>query len=344
MGPLMVDVQGLELTPDDIRLLQSPAVGGVILFSRNFFDRQQLQALTRQIHALRNPKLLIAIDQEGGRVQRLRNTFTELPPMASFGNIYRQDRSRAIRLAETGGWLMAVELLEVGIDFSFAPVVDLNFGANDVIGDRSFDRDVDVVSVLANAWIRGMRRAGMGSVAKHFPGHGGVSVDSHVSLPVDNREIGDLLIDDLVPFQRVIEHGVNGVMSAHIVFDHIDQQPATFSHYWLQTVLREQLAFKGAVFSDDLSMGAVCDYGDVIQRSQMALRAGCDMVLICNCPADAQYACANMKEPLSATSLSRLLPFHGKLAQDPNLAARKAAAAQNIADLLPDSGIQLDLE
>lgn len=345
MGPLMVDVSGLELTEDDVRLLQSPAVGGVILFARNYQDRSQLAALTGRIHVIKHPRLLIAVDQEGGRVQRFRSGFTELPPLSAFGKIYQRDRSKALHLAESTAWLMASELLEVGIDFSFAPVVDLNFGVSEVIGDRSFHRQVDTVSALANAWIRGMHRAGMASVAKHFPGHGAVAADSHMALPIDKRSYGDLLVDDLVPFQRAIEHGVKGIMTAHIIYSSMHTAPATFSSYWLQQVLRQQLGFRGAVFSDDLSMLAVADYGDIVTRTKLALEAGCDMALICNAPADSQLACATLTDTLSATSLTRLTPFHGKRPGGSDYAEQKSAAIKNVASVYSDAdAVQLDLE
>ena len=256
LGPLMVDLRADSLSAQEQELLVSPQVGGVILFSRNFTSVENLIALINHIHELRHPRLLVAIDQEGGRVQRLRDGFSQLPAIKLLGDVYLEDPARACELAEITGWLMAAELRSVGIDFSFAPVLDLDHGMSQVIGDRAFHRDSEVVSILALSYIHGMRKAGMQAVGKHFPGHGAVIADSHIDLPADSREFQDILMDDIVPFQRMINQGLAGIMSAHVLYEKVDNEVATYSSKWLSIVLRQQLEFKGVIFSDDLSMKA----------------------------------------------------------------------------------------
>lgn len=282
LGPVMLDLAGLELTAEERELLRHPAVGGVILFSRNYRDPDQLAALTTAIHALREPRLLIGVDQEGGRVQRCREGLTRLPPAARFGKLARRHPQHARQAAEAVGWLMAAELRVLGVDFSFAPVLDLDRGVSGVIGDRAFADTINGVSDLARAWCEGARAAGMASVGKHFPGHGGVAADSHAELPSDDRRFEAIAMEDLVPFERLIRHGLEAVMPAHVLYPHVDARPAGFSPYWLKEILRGQLAFQGVIFSDDLNMGAAAAGGGYADRARAALDAGCDILLICN--------------------------------------------------------------
>ncbi len=306
LGPIMTDVSGVVLTDEDRELLEHPAIGGVILFSRNYVDDQQLRDLVGSVAAIRTPSLLIAIDQEGGRVQRFADGFTRLPPLRWFGQQFNLDPAAARSLAHKAAWIMAVELLEFGIDFSFAPVVDIDWGLSEVIGDRAFHADPEVVSSLALSYTQGMRAAGMASVAKHFPGHGGVAADSHVSLPEDHRPYTDL-IEDLKPYQCLIDHGLQGIMPAHVRYTEVDQQIASMSEYWLRTELRENLGYKGAVFSDDLSMAGAGVVGEVPERVVTTIKAGSDMVLICN-DRDAVVATLDATEGLhQPTSQARLI-------------------------------------
>lgn len=279
-GPLMLDLEGTELAPDERALLMRPEVGGVILFSRNIVDPQQVKALVAEIRATR-PELLLAVDQEGGRVQRLRNGFTPLPPMRRFGDIWDVDRERAVTLAEACGALMAAEALDCGLDISFAPVLDLDFGQSLVIGDRAFHRDAAAVTALAGAFVHGMNRLGMQATGKHFPGHGFVAADSHVDIPRDGRLLEALEGDDLVPFRRLAAR-LGGIMPAHVIYPQVAPEPAGFSPYWLQDVLRGTLGFSGVIFSDDLSMEGATVAGSFSRRAAAALDAGCDMVLVCN--------------------------------------------------------------
>lgn len=286
LGPLMLDVEGLALTAADRQRLRDPLVGAVILFSRNFRELRQVRELVAEIRSVRSPHLLVAVDQEGGRVQRFREGFYRLPPLRWLGHQYDLDNDRGRRLAQTCGWLMAAEVLDAGVDFSFAPVVDLDYGTSEVIGDRSFHRDPEVVAELASAYILGMHKAGMVAVAKHFPGHGYVVADSHLDLPVDPRTRSELY-DDLQPYGRLVRQGVNGVMVAHVRYPQVDGDVASLSPYWLRTVLRGELGFGGVIFSDDLSMKALASEGDMPERTRRALAAGADMALICNDPAAA---------------------------------------------------------
>lgn len=281
LGPLMIDVEGLQLTAAEVKRLRDPRIGGVILFGRNFLSTGQLQELTREIHAVRAPGLLIAVDQEGGRVQRFRDGFTEIPPARLLGHQYDLDQDAGRRLASACGWIMAAELLDVGVDISFAPVVDLDLGLSDVIGDRAFHRDPQVVASIATAFVQGMRDAGMVAVAKHFPGHGAVVADSHVELPEDHRDTAGLA-GDLLPYGRLIANGLHGIMMAHVRYPVIDRRIASLSPYWQQTELRRNLGFTGVIFSDDLNMSAMEAVGDMPARVAEALAAGADMALICN--------------------------------------------------------------
>ena len=285
LGPLMIDVAGTELTAEDREVLTHPLVGSVILFSRNYVDPDQLQGLVAQIHAVRSPHLLIAVDHEGGRVQRFRAGFTVLPAVRLIGHQYDLDRDSGLKLARCHGWLVAAELLSCGLDFSFAPCVDLDYGLSTVIGDRALHSSAAAVGDLAVAYQHGMREAGMSATAKHFPGHGAVVADSHLSLPVDRREYRDLS-DELTPYRRLIDNGLAAVMVAHILFPKIDAQPASLSAYWIGQILRGELRFNGAIFADDLSMGGAASFGDIVARARAALNAGCDVLPVCNSRAD----------------------------------------------------------
>lgn len=315
LGPLMVDLAADCMSAKEKELLQSPQVGGVILFSRNFTSVERLIQLIEEIHEIRHPRLLIAIDQEGGRVQRLREGFTQLPAINLLGKIYDSEPKRASKLATISGWLMASELRSIGIDFSFAPILDLNYGVSQVIGDRSFHKDPEIVSILATRYIQGMRSAGMQAVGKHFPGHGAVTADSHIELPTDTREFQDIATQDLVPFKRLIDNGLAGLMSAHVVYEKVDPQIATFSKLWLQDVLRKQLEFNGVIFSDDLSMKAALCVGEgsdeYLLRTQKALDAGCDMALICNSSENACLVAEQLENYNNPASQIRLTRMHG---------------------------------
>ncbi len=348
LGPVITDIEGTCLSEEERALLRHPAVGGVILFSRNYESPEQLRELTAAIHALRDPHLLIAVDQEGGRVQRFREGFTLLPPAGRIGALYARAKEKARELAELTGWLMAAELRAVGIDFSFAPVLDLDPGVSQVIGDRAFHARPIPVAELAGAWMRGMHSAGMPAVGKHFPGHGHVEEDSHVSLPVDHRRREDILMEDVIPFERLIHRGLEAVMPAHVVYDRVDPNPAGFSPYWLQGVLRNELGFQGMIFSDDLNMGAADEAGGFADRAKAALDAGCDSVLICNNrPATLEIieALTDRDDPVAHL---RMMRMHGKSAVSPaevrldprwKTTLEKLAALEHSKDLSLDLGI-----
>ena len=312
LGPLMIDIAGLELDAQDRELLKHPLVGGVILFARNFESAAQVSALTEQIHALRPTPLLVAVDQEGGRVQRFREGFTRLPPVADLGECYARDARHACELARQTGWLNAAELRSVGADLSFAPVLDLDYGVSGVIGDRAFHRDPQVVAELAHAYMQGMDEAGMAAVGKHFPGHGAIEADSHEVISVDKRRYADIRADDMLPFERMIHYGLPAVMIAHIVYPACDDQAAGFSRFWLQDILRGELEFKGAIFSDDLSMKGAAVVGNVVDRAHASLEAGCDMVLVCNDRPAAVQVLDELKAEVNPASNARLLALQGR--------------------------------
>jgi beta-N-acetylhexosaminidase len=312
LGPVMLDVEGLELSSVERDRLTHPLVGGVILFSRNYASLEQLDALVKQIHGLREPELLVAVDHEGGRIQRFRNGFTALPALRSLGHIHDENPKRARRLAEASGWLMATELRSVGVDFSFAPVLDLDRGMSQVIGDRAFHRHPEAVADLAHAYMRGMHRAGMAATGKHFPGHGGVAADSHMTLPVDDRPLVDILAEDAVPFERMIHYGLEGIMPAHVLFPRVDRQPPGFSRIWLAQTLRAQMGFQGIIFRDDLSMEGAKSTGDAMTRAETALAAGCDMVLVCNDTPSADQILAGLSQLDDPVSHLRLVRMRGR--------------------------------
>jgi beta-N-acetylhexosaminidase len=301
LGPVILDIKGLTLTDDEARLLRRPIVGGLILFSRNYQDRAQLAALVGQVRALR-PDMVIAVDQEGGRVQRFREGFTQIPPMQVLGHACQQDMTAGLGLTRDCGWVMAAELRSLDIDISFAPVLDLDDQYSRVIGDRSFSPDADLVAIAAGAFMQGMREAGMATTGKHFPGHGSVRADSHLELPVDLRSLDEIRERDLRPFSALMAQ-LDAIMPAHVLFPAIDANPVGFSEYWLKKILRGDLAFNGVVFSDDLSMAGAASAGSYLERAQLALKAGCDAVLICNSPAEAAAvaeALEQVHQPLSS--------------------------------------------
>lgn len=309
IGALMLDIEGTVLNQQDKQLLQQPQVGGLILFGRNIESPSQVRALTDSIRDIRSD-ILIAVDQEGGRVQRLRAGFSKLPPMRVFGRLYDQQPEQAIQYAEQCGWLMATEVLAVGIDFSFAPVLDVD-GISHVIGDRGFHTEHHKVIPLAKAFMQGMHRAGMATTGKHFPGHGSVEADSHVAAPVDSRSLADIEAQDMQPFKQLLPE-LDALMPAHVIYDQIDPNPAGFSEFWIQTVIRKQLGFDGVLFSDDLSMQAACVAGGADARIKAALSAGCDMGLVCNDRAAAIDA-LNALTDLPLPNQARLERMRGKL-------------------------------
>lgn len=280
MGPLVLDIEGITLTDNDRRRIAHPLCGMVILFTRNYQDRSQLKSLCDAIHAI-NPQVLIAVDHEGGRVQRFREGFTEIPAMATLGERWIDSPERALMSAMAIGYVMGAELRACGVDFTFAPCLDIDFKRSEIIGHRSFSHNPKLVTQLALGLVQGLRQAGMSNCGKHFPGHGWVRADSHMELPIDERPYERLLFADLKPY-RWMSTALDSVMAAHVLYETIDNRPAGFSEHWLKKVLREELKFAGAVFSDDLSMKGATGVGDIVERAQLALQAGCDMLIVCN--------------------------------------------------------------
>jgi beta-N-acetylhexosaminidase len=287
LGPLMLDVAGLALTEQERQILKSPVVGGLILFSRNYSDPVQLKALVAEIRTC-SPGIIIAVDHEGGRVQRFREGFTSIPPMQELGRQYLDDQVGALEKAFDYGWIIASELIAYDIDISFTPVLDRDYGVSSVIGDRAFSDDIDALVALSGALIKGMRNAGMASTGKHFPGHGAVVADSHIDIPRDTRPYDEIVSKDMCVFERLAKEGLDAVMPAHVIYTQVDDQPAGFSSVWMQDVLRQKLGFDGVIFSDDLSMEGASVAGSYTDRTDAALSAGCDMVLVCNQPVAAQ--------------------------------------------------------
>lgn len=335
LGPVMLDVVGKTLSDDDIRRIQHPLTGGVILFARNYENRKQLVELTRAIHDVR-PGVLIAVDHEGGRVQRFKTDgFTRLPAMRKLGELWDSDVLQSIKAATDIGFVLAAELRACGVDLSFTPVLDLDYGESGVIGDRAFHRDPRVVSVLAKSLNHGLALAGMANCGKHFPGHGFVKADSHVDIPVDERSLKEILADDAAPYGW-LGLGLAGVMPAHVIYPKVDKSPAGFSKKWL-TILRRDYGFQGVIFSDDLSMEGASVAGGVVDGANAALAAGCDMVLICNSPDKADELLQGLKVKMtpaskaSALRVAALVPQSlpmawEELQDDPRYRAAKATA------------------
>ncbi len=311
LGPLMIDLEGTSMTAEEREMLRHPLVGGVILFTRNYADPVQLGTLVADIHAVRTPALIVAVDHEGGRVQRFRTGFSALPAPRRIGHEYDANPRAGLELARSMGWLMAAELRSHGVDLSFAPCVDIDYGVS-FITDRAFHSKPDAVGALATAYAHGMRDAGMAATAKHFPGHGAVVADSHLTLPVDRRELADMT-PDLAPYRRLIANGLPAVMVAHILFPAVDEAPSSLSARWIRDVLRGELRFQGVVFTDDLSMGgAAAAFGDVVTRATRALSAGCDMLPVCNQRSAVLQLLDRLRvEPEPASGL-RLVRLHGR--------------------------------
>ena len=340
----MIDLRGASLGTDEAQWLAEPAVGGVILFTRNFVDLDQLRELVASIRAVRKPELLIAVDQEGGRVQRFREPFTRLPAMRSIGHVYDADPERARMAAREIGWLLAAELRSVDVDLSFAPVVDVDRGLADVIGDRALHDDAATVATLAIECAAGMQQAGMAAVAKHFPTHAGAIADSHTAIAVDNRDFSGLL-DDIEPYRRMIAAGLHGIMAAHVKFPQIDPAPASFSSWWLTEQLRGELGYHGAIFSDDLAMAGAAVAPSSAERAVIALEAGCDVVLLCNRPDDVPETIERLNalpRPASQLRLMRLRGEHGMTWDELHASERWQAAQRLLASLAEPPTLELE--
>jgi beta-N-acetylhexosaminidase len=326
LGPLMIDVASLELTDAERERLAHPLIGGVILFRHNYRDVPQLTALCAAIHALRSPALPIAIDHEGGRVQRCRQGFTHIPAMRRLGELWDHDRAAARTAAADIGYLLAAELRACGVDYSFTPVLDLDWGPSGVIGDRAFHKDPEAVAELAGALIEGLAAAGMGCCGKHFPGHGWVAADSHMAIPVDERSLAEME-PDLTPYRRL---KLDGVMPAHVIYPQVDPRPAGFSPVWLEK-LRKEFKFDGVIFSDDLSMEGASFAGDMVHRADAAWQAGCDVLLICNAPDAVAQVLEHWQpaaDPVRAARLARLSPSADWQQDAVRYAAGKAAVGR----------------
>jgi len=311
LGPLMIDLRGKTLAADEREWLQSPLVGGVILFTRNFESVEQLARLVAEIHAARQPPLLVTVDQEGGRVQRFRAPFARLPPFRALGRLYDEERDLALKIAGAFGWVMAAELRAVGVDLSFTPCVDLDRGLAKVIGDRALHREPAVVAALARRFAAGAKKGGMAVTAKHFPTHAGAHSDSHTEFAVDKRELAEL-DDDLKPYRDLIANGLSAVMVAHVSFPAVDARPASMSSWWIGEYLRGELGFKGAVISDDLSMTGAAVVGSAGERVRLALEAGCDLVLLCNAPEQVPGVLDALKGYVNPSAQLRLTRLHGR--------------------------------
>jgi beta-N-acetylhexosaminidase len=307
----MVDVAGTSLTAEDRELLRHPLIGSVILFTRNYRDPEQLAALVADIRALRAPPLLVAVDHEGGRVQRFRAGFSALPPARRIGQEFDLDAKQGLAMARDLAWLMAAELRAVGIDFSFAPCVDLDYGVSDIIGDRAFHSSAEIVAKLTLATVAGMREAGMAATAKHFPGHGAVVADSHLALPIDRRQLADLA-PDLTPYRQLIPNDLAAVMMGHVLFPAVDSVPASFSRRWVGDILRGELDFRGVVFADDLTMEGASAMGGVVERAEAALAAGCDVLPVCNRRESVVTVLDGLKSQPGPASQLRVLRMRGK--------------------------------
>lgn len=312
LGPVMLDIEGTSLSSDDIRRLLHPLVGGVILFTRNYESSQQLIDLTHEIHALRNPPLLIAVDHEGGRVQRFKKDFTKLPAMRTLGALWDQNPDQAKYLSKLVGYILAAELSACGVDLSFTPILDIDYGQSCVIGDRAFHRDSSVIAHLAQQLMEGLKAGGMQAVGKHFPGHGYIQADSHLEQSIDYRSYAQIEAEDLVPFQKMINSGMAGVMAAHVIYPQVDPNSAGFSHKWLKYILRDTLQFNGCIFSDDLSMKGAGQSNSIVQRALNALNAGCDMILVCNDSESSDELLSGLKWSSTTESTAHVMHMYGE--------------------------------
>lgn len=332
IGSLIIDLQGKILSSIEQELLAHPLVGGVILFARNYESREQLQHLCQQIRASRPQPLLIMVDQEGGRVQRFISEFTRLPSFAQFGILYDRNTEAACGLIKDCAWLMAVELLSVGIDLSLSPVLDLNKGVSSVIGQRAFHADSQAVITMACAFVQGMREAGMAATGKHFPGHGSVALDSHVDIPVDRRNLSEIEQTDMIPFAAMIKAGISAIMAAHIVFPNVDTAAVGFSSRWLKDILRNQLQFNGAIFSDDLSMEGANISANYADRVSAAREAGCDFTLLCNNQGAVIKVLDTLSAELNSVSQEKWCVLQGRLS--PNQAYKENQRWQKTHEIL----------
>lgn len=348
LGPVMLDLQGTVLTAEEAEILRHPLVGGVILFTRNYTNLEQLTELVAAIHAVREPHLVIGVDHEGGRVQRFRDGFTRLPAARQLGYLYDRHQQKAKELALHSGWLMASELRSVGVDFSFAPVLDLDYGLCDVIGDRAFHTNAEVVYELCHAYIKGMAEAGMAAVGKHFPGHGHVREDSHVAIPVDERDYNDIYQQDMLPYRKLVNDNLAAIMPAHVVYSKFDSNPAGFSRRWLQDILRKQLQFQGIIFSDDLNMQGASVAGERFsERAAAAVQAGCDVILACNNREGALDILDHFTLPDDPVRHLRIARMHGRHAisrQDLTHSQRWHTTVEHIQQIIENPSDELKLK
>lgn len=332
-GRLMLDLKGVSLDRDERLQLQNPQVGGVILFSRNIQSRDQICDLVAEIRAC-SKSLLVAVDQEGGRVQRLREGFTAIPSMQAIGNLIVRSPEEGLDLSKDLGWLMASEVIACGLDLSFAPVLDVDRDTSSIIGDRSFSDQPEIVISAAEAFIKGMHDAGMAATGKHFPGHGGIVADSHLEAPVDDRSWNTLYARDIQPFAKLSKM-LDAVMPAHITFPSVDPDSVGFSSFWLNDVLRGKLGFEGIIFSDDLTMKGADIAGGYVDKAKLALKAGCDMILVCNCPQGAVEVLSYM-ESANISQSSKLASMVAKRSiswSDLEGSPRRLAISQKVAAL-----------
>ncbi len=320
MGPLMIDVEGLTLTDEDVTRITHPMVGGIILFARNYKDAAQLKTLTDAIRKIRGHDFLIAVDHEGGRVQRFKEGFTTIPPMRKLGEIWDKDSNKANHLAFLIGQTIATELRVFDIDFSFTPVLDIDYSESTVIRDRAFHGNIETIKALASSLLEGLKEGGMHGVGKHFPGHGYIKTDSHLSISEDKRALDEIESKDMSIFISLIKQGLNAVMPSHVLYSAVDEHPAGFSRFWLKSQLREKYHFQGAIFSDDMSMKGAILGGEMKDRLLKALDAGCDMVLLCNSPQLVDEVLSQLHWKMSSESAERLLSMKGS--KEPHIALK----------------------